>query len=450
MPFKDIKPAVLAIAAKREEYAVLRDYYEGDHELKFSTDKIRKALGKIGIYFAENWLAVVVDAAVDRLSLKGFEVSDSPELTTLLATFFKKARLGLVSTDVHEDATIVGESYFILGKVDGKIQANFNAPELCHIFYESADPLVKKYAAKFWSENNYVYLNLYYPKKIEKYRAPLRKSVAYDALDHQQVSVVPNPTGQIPVFHFRHSQKDNYKIDMGPSERSIQDAINILFSNMMVSSEFNSLKQRIIISQSDPGDLKNIPGENWWFPAGDGTGQQTSVSELGGHDPTGFLTSIDHFANALSATTRTPKYYFFGSEGQVPSGEALLTLEAPLVKKVLRRLLSYSVTWEEIASYAALLMGSVIEPTDITSLWGPIGSVQPLTEAQIIKTEGEATIPLKTSLRRRGWSATEIADMETDKEEQTTKTSLGMAALESLRNKDAEDNTPLEEDEDAG
>ena len=51
--------------------------------------------------------------------------------------------------------------------------------------------------------------------------------------------------------------------DEGQSEiamvMSNQDAINKLLADMMVAAEFGAFRQRYIISQVDPGSLKNAP-----------------------------------------------------------------------------------------------------------------------------------------------------------------------------------------------
>lgn len=449
MPIEDVKPAIKAIAEKWLPYDTLTNYYEGDHKLKFSTDKLRNAFGKFGVYFAENWLAVVIDSVLDRLTLKGFTITGNKELTAQFALFFKEQKLALIADDVHQSANIVGEAFIIMQKVDNVISSWFNEPDMCVIFYDDLDPNKKTYAARLYETDDKWKVILYYPTKIERYEAPKPKREKKDVVQFMaslawqpdpEKPTADNPYGKIPVFHFRNTQNGKKDIDMGPAERSMQDAINILFSNMMVASEFNSMKQRYIISQADPGDLENRPGELWWLPAGDGQGEQTKTGEFAEGDLQHFYATIEKIAQALGIITRTPKHYFY-STGNDPSGEALMTMEAPLVKKTERRKANYDVTWIEVAAFSLELLGKTVLMTDITSQWGPVPSVQPLTEAQIIKTEKEATIPLKTSVRRRGWTQEEIDQMEKDKkEEQQAMTNLAQTELDLLRKKDATSN----------
>lgn len=447
MPLSDVRPAVRAIVEKQKTYPILWDYYEGDQEIKYSTQKLQKVFATFGVYFAENWSQVVVDASVDRINLTGFSVTDDVTGSDILMAFFSAQLLALVSNDVHLAAGVTGEAFYILDQNEGNLSGYFNDPELCIVFYDSDNPSQKHHAAKMWEDEKTVHVTLYYPHSTERWIAQKRKSKELATLVYEEDPdrpVTDNPSGIIPVFHFRGSQQGRTKIDLGKSERSIQDAINILFANMMVSAEFSSLRQRIIISQADPGDLKNIPGENWWIPQGDGTVPAPSVTELGGYDPTPFLTAIDKLANAMAATTRTPKHFFY-STNEVPSGESLLTMEAPLNKKTLKRRSNYEVTWIELAELLLILSNHKVDRSKIGALWEAVESVQPLTQAQVHQTNVSATMPLVTSLRRSGWSQSEIEQMEKDKKKEKSELSgLAQAELDRLRAQDAQDNTDLD------
>lgn len=448
MPIADIKPALENLLAKSVLYETLWDYYEGEQELKFSTLKLQKFFSGKGIYFAENWMGVVIDAVLDRLSLQGFSVAKQTQATDVLKQAFNELKLGLVAFDLHESALVVTEAFYILEKLpDGRLDGYLQDASTCDVVYDQDNPNIKKFAIKFWYEDaKTVRVNLYYPNITERYQAEVGKRVKISQTNFEQLESLDNPFKVIPVFHFRTTQQGRQKPLLSRALRSLQDAVNIQLSNMMISSEFNSLRQRVIISQSDPSDLKNVPGENWWIPSGDGTGQQASVQELGNFDPTSFITSIDHLSSAIAAQTKTPKHYFFSLAGQVPSGEALNALESPLVKKTLRFRDNFEVTWKEIASFLLQLAGTQIPASEVTSQWSTVQTTQPKTEAETIKTSVDSTIPLKTALRRNGWSEEELIQLDNDrKEEQSNKTSLTKTILDELRVQDSQNNENLGE-----
>lgn len=450
MPVADIMPAVKLILAKQPEISRLWDYYEGAHILKFSTEKLQKIFGTIGVFFSENWMEVIIDSVTDRMVLEGFKVTSNEQATQVIKELFSTYKLGLISDDVHQATVVTSEAYMIVGKVDGVLEAYFNEPDMCEVIYEASNPMKKKYAAKMWLEGNYLKVNLYYPNKTEYYQSQYRKSsrentkltsLPLTSLKWEKLKTTENPHGIIPVFHFRTSLQGRGKLELGISERSIQDAINILGSNVLAGAEISTLKQRVIISQSDPGDLVNQAGLNWWIPAGDGESQQASVTELGAFDPTPVMNAMDRFASAIAAMSRTPKHYFFSSEGQAPSGEALTVMESPLVKKTKRYIKNLDVTWIEVIHFMALLMGQNIRQDEIISQWSSPETVQPLTQASTVKTNVEAGMPLETALRENGWSQEKLTQLEADQKKVDKRmTGLAQEELEKLRREDAQNN----------
>ena len=454
-PNADLQNAFEVITQKKVVYDKLYNYYRGNHPLRYSTERLKKAFDKIGTYFAENWIAVIIDAVLDRMSLKGFDIIDKAA-DDKLDELWTQYHLDLLADDTHEAATVLGEGYVIAwretnDKDEELTDVYYNDPRMCHMFYDSYRPTQKLYAAKMWVDKEYhPCMLLYYPDRLEHYKSPTKMSQR-DAwvgsagafqpdTEYGENGVETNEYGIIPVFHFR-SGRVSGKREIGQSEISLQDAINKLLADMMVSSEFTTWTQRVIISQADPGDLKNNAGSNWWIPAGDGKGQQASVQELGNKDLNNFMDTIDRLAQAMAIISRTPKHYMMLT-GSVPSGDALLAMEAPLVKKVKKRLQGYEVEWKALARFLLKLEGTEVEEKDITPIWEPVTTQQPLSSAQTISTETGAGIPLVTAVRRQGWAKDEIEQMEKDdKEQQKKKTSIAQTELDMMRAADAKDNT---------
>lgn len=452
----DIKLAFDTIKAKKPTYNKLFNYYEGYHPLHYSASRLKKVFEKMDVYFSENWLAVVADAVIDRLVLSGFDVSKNDQAKKRLDELWRDYNIMLIAEDVHESTTIVSEAFVIAMKVEGddgeELDIYFNDARMCHMFYEAGQPNKKRVAAKLYQDDDgYTRLTLYYADRFEHYRS--RKAYKHGTLcpSHKFLEPDPdepeeeNPFDKIPVFHWMTSRTTR-KRDLGPSEISMQDAINKLLTDMMVSSEFNSFVQRVIISRSDPGNMPNEAGTNWWLPAGDGDGQQTSVQELGGRDLSGYLNGIDKLATALAIISRTPKHYFFAQGGD-PSGEALIALEAPLNKKVKKRQGRYGVEWQDFAQFLLELEGIQVEKSQIAPAWEPAETVQPKTSAEITKLDVDAGMPLKTSKRMQGWNETKIKQLSDDlKEKEKEMTGLGRNALDQIRNEDAKNNRPIGDD----
>jgi hypothetical protein len=383
--------------------------------------------------------------------LKGFDVSNNPHAKDELDMLWRDFDISLIAEDVHESVSITNEGFIIAMMINDEETGNdeleifYNDPRMVHVFYRRDMPNKKRVGAKLWQDDEgYTNLTLYYDDRFEHYKSTQKKKMGLYCTTYKELSPDPetpqeeNVFGVIPVFHWQTSRTTK-KRDMGPSEISMQDAINKLFSDMMVSSEFNSYTQRVIISKADPGNMPNEPGSNWWIPQPT-DGNPTSVQELGNKSLDGFLNGIDKIASTLAIISRTPKHYFF-SQGGDPSGEALLALEAPLNKKVKKRQARYSVEWKSFAQFLLKLQNIEIEKNLIVPLWEPAETIQPKTLAEITELDVKAGVPLKTSKRRQGWSESEITQLESD--QQAVKTSMsGLAqnALDLLRQQDAQNN----------
>ena len=407
----DLKTAFEAIRDKRKVYDELFSYYDGHPSLKYSTQRIARAFNNTLAYFAENWAGVVINAVLDRLTLKGFD-SGNDAINNTIDDLFTKMNLNLDARDVHEALQVTGEGFLIVDVIDGKPEVYFNDPRQCHMEYNPDRPKVKSFGAKEWvGGDGKTYLNLYYPDHTEKYVSDKGQT----ARSFELIESVGNDLGVIPVFHFRNSRRIT-KGELDSSTISMLDAINKLFSDLMVAAEFETFKTKIFISQVDPGELQIGPDMKLWLPARETAGgEDTQVIELGGADLKNFLEPINELATSLAIQTRTPKHYFM-SVGANISGEALVVEEAALVKKVYAKMESYSPTWQEFAVYILMLNGVTLTESDLTPVWENPESKLPLPEAMVIQTEVNAGIPLVSALRRRGAGEDEIQQIIEDRD----------------------------------
>lgn len=432
----DLQRAYEALTAKAPRYDRLWSYYDGDQPLVYSTQRLKSIFKRIDARFSENWCAVVVDAALDRLNLMRFEVTGNEAATQTLNDLWERTELSLDENDAHTAALVCGEGYVVVWQgEDGAAEAYYNDPRLCHVFYDADNPRQKRFAAKWWvGEDKRRYLTLYYPNRLEYYVSSgksenVSSAAAFGPADPP---TAPNPFGIVPVFHLRRERRAvRSELDNAIPP---QDAVNKLLADMMVAAEFGAFRQRYVIAQFDPGVLKNAPNEVWNLPAGDGKGQPTSVGEFGQTDLSGYLTAIDKLASAIAIITRTPKHYLW-SQGGDPSGEALIAMEAPLNRKVNQYLERFGVVWRKVGAFLLQLSGVMVDPMDITPVWEPVETIQPLTESIIRQNAVSAGIPLHTQLLREGWTEAELAEMDAARaeEEAARANSLALAMLEQER-----------------
>ena len=419
-------------------YKAYFDYYDGDQPLRYSTKRLETAFDQIKTKFRENWCSVVIDAVLDRLELFGWSVANDA-MNDVLADFWKESGLALESNEVHESALVCGES-FLIGWQDEGEQPEFyyNDPRRCACFYDENHPRQKSFAAKWWDADDGCHMILYYPDRLEHYIAPNKTmkdiSAKSNARSFQldEEGVETNPYGIIPVFHFRNSLR-TIKSDL-KNVTEPQDGINKLFCDMMVTAEFGAFPARYIISSADIDELRNAPNQIWDLPAGLEGQQPTQVGTLEAANLANYSDQIDHLASFIAAATRTPKHYFLEKTAGQISGEALITMEAPLVKKVMRKRELFGDTWQEVAVFAAQMLGYNIAKKDVEIQWGNAESDQPVTETQVIKGYRDSGLPLKSALRLSGYTPDEINIIEEEMtEEKQSDADMAKAYLDYTR-----------------
>jgi hypothetical protein len=251
-----------------------------------------------------------------------------------------------------------------------------------------------------------------------------------------------NPFGEIPVFHYRMGQR-KVKSDL-KNVVPIQNGINKLLTDMMVTAEFGAFPQRYVISNATVnGKLKNAPNEVWDLPAGDGIGQQTQAGQFAAADLKNYLDGIDNMATAISSITRTPKHYFF-SIGSNLSGEALIAMEAPLNKKAQDRIDRFVPVWKQVTAFMLRASGETVALQDITPIFDKPETVQPFTQSQTRMTNVNAGMPLTTILREEGKSEAFIRQMLKDRQEEEVRRqeTLAQTMLEAERRFNAGSPTP--------
>lgn len=415
----DVQLAANALRLKAAAYSVFWAYYDGDHPQVYTNKRLAEIFRNIDLSFSENWSAVIIDALDDRVNLQAVRVKGI-RAQRKMDDLWGRLSLANESDSIHLAAMVCGESFLIVWPdKDKQADAYFNDPRLCHVFYEPTAPRVKRFACKWWYDGKRMRLTLYYPDRLVYYKAAKNGRKVDAKTKWIKVETAVNSYGVVPVFHFKATQRGKSDLkDVLP----IQIGINKLVNDMMVAAEYGAFKQRWIISQTDVLDaLKNAPNEIWELPAGDGAGQQTQVGEFQGTDLSAYIRGLDHFSATLAAITRTPKHFFFRTSANV-SGEALLTMEAPLTRKATKRINSFTPEWRFALQFLLQLDGAKVKVGDITPLFEPVASLQPLTMANIRQVNTSAGVPLVTQLRGEGWSDDEIAVMEKDRADEIVMT----------------------------
>lgn len=394
----DLELCWKALRGRAKGINLAYQYYYGRQPVPYATSKVRNAFNTTDILnYRQNWCAVVVDATLDRITLKGFDTPNEAKDEQIDA-YFDSERLRLVSRDIHRDAVITGDAYLLLDRIDGVVKVFRNHPANVVVIYDDANPNEMRMAAKAYELDGKVHLNIYYPNKLDVYEATSDRPDEASAF--MFVEERRHDFDRIPVIHFTADS------DL-PNVIPLQDAINKLFTDMMVVSEFNAFPQRWAVTNVDTSNLTASPQNIWRIFKGDSGEEATQVGEFQAGDIGVYLDSMDKLTNSIAVITRTPKHYFVPSGANV-SGEALMVMETPLVKKVKQLHERFCAGWLELAD---LLVDDV---KDVTVTWERPESEQIVTTVQSMKAMRDLGLPLETILTRFGWSKDEIENMRVD------------------------------------
>lgn len=405
-----IKWALDSIAHTIEDYERFEDYYIGEHELEFSTQKWDEIFEATFEEFADNWCGVIVDSAVQRLKITGWKTEDKDKTVEKAAEeIWDRNLMNVEEIDIHTQAFVKGDSFLMVWQdPDDKKKAEiyYNDATEVTIYYDPNNRRrVIRAAKKYNDERNQQHLLLYFPDRTETYFVPSNMTedqVAAFAGNFglQQVDMpsgfmqdaepVPNPYGMVPVFHFKNrSIGSTYGVSELKSIIPIQNAINKLLMDMMVASEFGSFKQKFIAGGGVPKDGWKSSASRIWATSD----PATKFGEFTATDIEPIFKAVEVLVGHIAKISQTPMHYL-RSSGDVPSGEALKTAESGLVKKVVDRQQIWGEKWSQAMTFALRVEG-IEAKSPVRPVWQSAETRHDLEQAQTAQLKSILGIPLE-------------------------------------------------------
>jgi hypothetical protein len=353
-----------ALEARMPAVLHFHAYYQGVQRIAFATAKWRETFGTLFNELADNWCQLVVDAAVERLSIVGFrfgaaddEVADEQAWALWQANY-----LDADSTLAHTEACKVGVSYVL-------VVPNPDDPDTPRITVEDATQMIalqapddrrqRIAALKRWDElDGTQRAVLYTPDAFFRFaRSKSGKQWLSDGS-------VPNIAGVVNAVPMLNTPT---MMGVGISDLNVviplQDAVNKLLADMLVNSEYVAYPQRYATGLEIPTDPetgrpldreKFLSSVSRLWVAED---ENVKFGQLAEADGGGYVKQIEVLIQHVAAQTRTPPHYLLGQSGNFPSGESLKATETGLVAKVRRKQVTFGETWEEAMRLAFLYRG---------------------------------------------------------------------------------------------
>jgi hypothetical protein len=450
-PGADLQNAVLELGQAQLDYAKAAAYYYGTQPEFFASLRLRIAMGATGVIFNFNFAKLPVDAVAERLEIAGVSAQDEEALRRIREAWHYN-QLDLYAPDIMTNACKFGDAYVFVwphgssiedpdGNGDGypDVDIFYCSPRVMRLFYDDEDEHVKKYAVKKWEDvgTGFTMANLYYPDRIEKYMMAPDPTATSGQKPRWQMRLdpeddgewpLPNPFGEIPVFHFRNGVpygRPEHVDAYGP-----QDAIHKLVISHMASVDYNAFPQRWAILQEgydtseaafgdegdyafsidtgatldtgvDPRSQLTADPASLWFMKG-----VKQYGQFDAADPKSFLGPFEDYIHAMAVVTQTPMHFLDPIVSNV-SGESLRVIEAPFAKKVRNRQLSLGAAWRDLWRFVLKVQG-YDQNIPIHVNWVPAATVNDLTtlQAQLIKQQ--LGVPARQLLEEQGYTPEQL------------------------------------------
>jgi len=192
-----ILEAIATLSGKQAELSNFFNYYAGTATVPLVSERLQEIYRNLTFVISENWSAVVVDSTTDRIELLGAKGPDD-EITRQLKEAMDEVELLIEADEAHQSAIIGGEAYVIAWKdpETGELEAYFNDPRTCHIFYEPDRPNIPRLAVKWWDgADGMRHIKFYTTAAITEIRVPVKKDGKLGMSELEEVAHDDNPYG---------------------------------------------------------------------------------------------------------------------------------------------------------------------------------------------------------------------------------------------------------------
>jgi len=419
-------------------------YYRGDHPLKFASSQFSDYFGDRYKGFADNWVQVVADAPVERLTVTGVQPYGADRADADLWRVWMTNGLDADSQLGFLGAVNASRSFV-------SVWPNVLDPDTPTTTFEDASQAIVLYkpgsrreraaGLKHWHDGSLEFVELYLPDEVWQFERNLwtedrtaeRNLIA--AADAQRNwkrseltrnNPMPNPLRAVPLVELPNRPLlTGDPVSDVTGVIALQDSVNFLWALLFNAADFASFPQRIVLGAERPvtpildenGQVigeKPVPMERFaidrvlWIPD-----EGASTTNWPPADLEAYTKVIEVAVGHIAAQTRTPAHYLIGRMANL-SGDALIAAETGLVKRCQEKQLWFGQALREVFALIALAQGQREKATAVragTVLWADAESrnVAQLTDSlQKLKAIG---FPFEFLAGRYGLTPTEVADL---------------------------------------
>lgn len=432
------------LLARRPRIARNSAYYRGQQPLAFASEQFRKFHGDRYRNFADNWVQVVSDAPVERLTVNGVKPAGATEADKDLWRVWQMNGLDADSQLGFLGAVNSARSFVLVwGNPDDDEtpEVTFEDAAQCVVAYVPGSRRRRRAALKRWDDGAQSYATLYLPDEVWKFQRPLlgvsSKTVQQQAVDEElnrwapreladEANPQPNPMGVVPMVELpnRPTLTEEPVSDI-TGVVSMQDAVNLLWAQLFTASDYASFPQRIVLGAevpevpilddagkivgSRPVDMERFAVDRVMFFTGD----DVKVTEWTATNLEAYTKVMEVAVGHIAAQTRTPAHYLIGKMANL-SGDALLAAETGLVKRVQEKQIWFGQALREMFRLIAMARGEDAKADDVAAgqvVWADAESRSHAQLADALTKLKDIGFPFEWLALRYGLTPTEVADL---------------------------------------
>jgi hypothetical protein len=336
---------------RRTHIDVMSSYYAGEPpQPPWLPEQARQEFHRLMKLTKSNYLGLVVDAMVERISVEGFRLGDDPKADKATWAIWQANGLDSDSDQALLEAAICGSSYLLVAPppTDGA------QPQ---VFVEHATQAIVEYAPgtgrrvraaglKVWTDDwtGRLMATLYLPGWVYKFSAPKQVEGLSNPPAWERRAVpgelwpLANPLGEVPLVELANNPR---LLTGGVSEIadvvSVQDRINKTLADRLMTQDFGAFPQKwaIAFSAEDPdGNPNRVNIGHDRMVTSDAAETRFGQWDAAPLDPYSAAKRED--VKDIASRTRTPAQYLLGEMANV-NGETLKAAESGLVSKVRQR-----------------------------------------------------------------------------------------------------------------
>jgi hypothetical protein len=432
------------LRSRRFEIDRNEQYYRGKQPLRFASDEFKKYHGKRYQGFADNWVQVVSDAPVERLTVNGIQPAGMPEADRESWRVWQMNGLDADSQLGFLGAINSGRSFVLVwGNPDDPEtpEVTFEDASQCIVAYEPGSRRKRLAGLKRWEDGADDYATLYLADEVWKFKrarvGAAQKSTGVQDVDDElkkwdlretgdEPNPQPNPLGVVPLVELpnRPTLVGDPISDI-TGVVAMQDAVNLLWAQLFTTSDYASFPTRIVLGAERPVvpvldetgaivgerpvDMEKFAVDRVQFFTGDNVRtEEWSAANLGAYSDI-IETAVSHIA----AQTRTPQHYLVGKMTNI-SGDALLGAETGLVKRTEEKQLWFGQALREVFRLVALAQGDDAKALAIAGgrvMWAEAESRSQSQLTDSLLKLKQIGFPFEFLALRYGLTPTEVVDL---------------------------------------